>query len=111
MLGTNDSKTQNWHGMDRFLAAMRLIIEDYRKLPSRPDIYLLSPPKAWSHYLGIQDEEIKSMAPALKSLGLPFLDLYGPFSEDRDLIALDGIHPKAEGAKLIATLVARLIAE
>src|SRR2546430_180692 len=49
MLGTNDSKTDNWQGgNNRYEIDYRAMIAEYATLPSRPRIYAALPPPALS---------------------------------------------------------------
>ena len=48
MFGTNDSKPYNWKGAEKYKADMLEIIDSYKVLESKPEIYLLTPPPVWS---------------------------------------------------------------
>ena len=45
MLGTNDSKEPNWNSK-KFEADLRDLVRSYKILDSRPDVYLMAPPRA-----------------------------------------------------------------
>ena len=43
MLGTNDTKPQNWKFKDQFAADYKDLIEQFAKLPSKPRIFICRP--------------------------------------------------------------------
>jgi lysophospholipase L1-like esterase len=45
MLGTNDSKEPNWNAK-KFESDLRDLVHTYKVLDSRPDVYLMTPPRA-----------------------------------------------------------------
>ena len=45
MLGTNDSKENNWNSK-KFEADLEDLVHSYKTLDSRPDVYLMTPPRA-----------------------------------------------------------------
>ncbi len=47
MLGTNDAHPKNWAGAARFSADYRALIEHYQSLPSRPQLFLATPPSTY----------------------------------------------------------------
>lgn len=112
MMGTNDSKKQNWKGADAYLAAMEKLISCYQALHSSPKIYVLTPPKAFSSYMGISDVHIEEEAEVLRSRNAwPLIDIRSEFSHWRHWIGPDGIHPNAQGAAVIAMRVAEKLQE
>jgi len=107
LLGTNDSKKQNWEGVDSYMEAMRKMAASYENLPSNPEIYVMTPPKAFSGYAGINDDHIGEEAEALLfQSDWPVIDLRAAFEGHRQWIGKDGIHPNREGASEIATRIA-----
>lgn len=107
LLGTNDSKKQNWEGVDSYMEAMRKMAASYENLPSNPEIYVMTPPKAFSGYAGINDDHIGEEADALLfQSDWPVIDLRATFEGHRQWIGKDGIHPNREGASEIATRIA-----
>lgn len=107
MMGTNDAKKQNWKGAEAYLAAMEKLISCYQALSSNPKIYVLTPPKAFSGYMGISDAHIEEEAEALRGQSAwNLIDIRPEFSHWRHGISPDGIHPNAQGAAVIAMRVA-----
>lgn len=108
LLGTNDSKKQNWEGVDSYMEAMRKMAASYENLPSNPEIYVMTPPKAFSGYAGINDDHIGEEAEALLAQNsYPVIDLRAAFEGHRQWIGKDGIHPNREGASEIAIRIAK----
>ncbi len=112
LLGTNDSKKQNWRGAESYMQDLLDIARSYASLPSSPRVFLLTPPKAFSGYLSINDAHIQQEANAIFLQELyPVIDLRLAFCQHREWISSDGIHPNAEGASAIAALVAEQLQE
>lgn len=44
MLGTNDSKHNNWQGADTYLSSARSLVESYQSLGSKPAVYIATSP-------------------------------------------------------------------
>ena len=114
MLGTNDSKPNNYRGQEAYAEDMKRILAAYRALPSRPRVYLLTPPPAFSVNgnpvaFDIQADVIENeLRPAVKALAnteeVPCIDLYAA-CENRSEWFWDGIHPNADGAKGITETI------
>ncbi|MBR1811577.1 MAG: hypothetical protein IJ766_08035 [Clostridia bacterium] len=112
MLGSNDSKPYNWD-RETFPAHYENLLNRYQSLTSQPKIYIMLPPPAFAHNgevkYDIQPEVIKNhIVPMTQLLAdkydLPCIDLYTLF-EDKSALLSDGLHPDADGAKLIAQTV------
>ena len=115
MLGTNDSKPYNYRGQELYAEDMKRILAAYRALPSRPRVYLLTPPPAFSINgnpvaFDIQADVIENeINPAVKTLAntedVSCIDLYAA-CENHSEWFWDGVHPNADGAKQITTIIA-----
>lgn len=115
MLGTNDAKAQNWNGTDQFLRDYGDLVTHYQSLPSNPAIYLMSPPSAFIvrgktlPSFGIDIKAIDEISAGIKRLAkernLGFIDINEVTSTHAEYFEFDGIHPNAEGSKLIAESV------
>ena len=111
MMGTNDSKPYNWRGAETFKKEYLDLVRAYQALPSDPAVFLITLPPAWP----LDDEPVRydiradvierEIRPAIISLseeeGLPLIDMFSVFSGRPELFP-DGVHPNAEGARLIA---------
>lgn len=114
-LGTNDSKPQNWKYKDEFMQDAQQMIDEYKALPSRPDIYLAYPVKAMTSSFDISDSVIvNGVIPMLRRLaeknGLKVIDLHSVFDGHREWFIPDGIHPNAQGAAVMAEEVRKVLA-
>lgn len=113
-LGTNDSKTRNWQHKDEFANDMQQMIDELRALPSRPEIFLGLPAKAWKDSWTINDSVIVAdIIPLIRKVAkknrLEVIDFYTPLSQDESLTQPDGIHPNEKGARVMAEAVAAAI--
>ncbi len=111
MLGANDTKPQNWDAhKDDFARDLASLVDTFTKLPSKPAVWLCTPPPAAHANFAIRPEVIKDeIVPAVvavaKAKGLRVIDVFSACAADPDLFP-DGVHPNAEGAALIARTVA-----
>jgi lysophospholipase L1-like esterase len=112
MLGTNDSKPQNWDdgaNAAAFTSDYEALIEHFATLPTRPYIYVMVPPAVFSSVSDIDgaiivadiDPLIRAVA-ARESADL--IDLYTP-TEGMPALFGDGVHPTDVGYTLIAHVV------
>jgi lysophospholipase L1-like esterase len=105
MLGTNDSKGGNWKP-DNYKAAYLEMIEEFRAMDSKPTIYMVTPPKAYSSAYNINDNTIvMKLIPILHEIAFEkavhLIDMYNT-TNYMSANFPDGIHPNAAGAKVIA---------
>ncbi|MBN1804158.1 MAG: hypothetical protein JW837_02795 [Sedimentisphaerales bacterium] len=110
MLGTNDSKSWNWAYKDEYVSDYLFLIDSFAQLPGRPVIWICKPVPAFNDNFGITDAVIKDeIIPMIDRIAqlrdVEVLDLYTALSDAGDLFP-DGIHPNAEGAKLMAEAIA-----
>ena len=109
-LGTNDSKPHNWVHKDNFVSDYTFLIDTFAELPSKPKIWICKPVPAFNDNFGITESVIKDeIIPLIDQIaelkGVEVIDLYTALSDASSLFP-DGIHPNAEGAKLIAEAIA-----
>jgi acyl-CoA thioesterase-1 len=116
MLGTNDSKPQNWNAhKGEFVGDYEALIDSYAALPSHPKIYLNLCPPAGTNGYGISGTVIENeVLPDIKQIattkGLPTIDVFTAFGGhtlDQSLYGstADLVHPNAKGAQVIADTV------
>ena len=108
-LGTNDSKPYNWSGQDHFKKDLKTLIESFRALPSKPEIWLCLPVPAYGRAWSINDSVIyNGVIPYIKEVAqeenIPVIDLNTPMQGKRQYFP-DTIHPNEEGQKLLAQLI------
>ncbi len=112
-LGTNDSKPVNWQYKDSFVTDYIAFVESFRQLASHPKIYLCYPIPAYENKFTISGEVIKKeIIPDVKKVAKKthsrVIDLYRPLL-DKPEVLYDGVHPNADGARLIANAVYKSI--
>ena len=110
-LGVNDCSVGEWEANKaHFVADYRGLIQAFRALPSKPKISLTTllpvmPP--YEPYLGIQRNlsECQSLIARVAQLeGLPLIDVFTRLNMEPNYFR-DGLHPRKEGARLLAELV------
>ena len=112
-LGTNDSKPNNWKHKEEYVADYVALIESFRKLASKPVVWLCYPVPAYPGRWGITDKVMKEeVMPRLdevaKKSGCKVIDLYSALSDKKEMFP-DLVHPNAKGATLIAEAVSSAI--
>ena len=112
-LGTNDSKPHNWKHKEEYVADYVALIESFRKLGSKPVVWLCYPVPAYPGRWGITDKVMKEeVMPRLdevaKECGCKVIDLYSALSDKKEMFP-DLVHPNAKGATLIAEAVSSAI--
>ena len=112
-LGTNDSKPRNWKHKEEYVADYMELIESFRKLGSKPVVWLCYPVPAYPGRWGITDKVMKEeVMPRLdevaKKSGCKVIDLYSALSDKKEMFP-DLVHPNAKGATLIAEAVSSAI--
>ncbi len=108
-LGTNDSKPYNWKEQEHFKKDLKTLIESFRALPAKPQIWLCLPVPAYGHAWSINDSVIyNGVIPYIKEVAqeenLPLIDLNTPMQGRRQYFP-DTIHPNEEGQQLLAELI------
>ena len=118
MLGTNDTKIQNWDA-SAYRRDMESLADSYLQLDSHPQVMLLLPPPVFTIHgrvmWGIRPQVLEQeVIPICRSIGeakgLPVVDTHGPFMMKRHLF-VDGVHPAGKGAALIARIAYEAITE
>ena len=115
MLGTNDAKKLNWTSVDEYIKDYKALISYYKALPTKPQIYIMTPPKAFplkgesAVKFDIRNEALEDMTEAIKRLSeeeaIGLIDLNATISNHPEFFTFDGVHPDAKGASHIANTV------
>lgn len=113
LLGTNDSKPENWAKKDDFARAYKELVVSFQQLSSHPRVFCGSPPYvAKKGNFGINDPvvllEIPIIEAVAKELGAGMIDVHGA-TAGHDELFKDNVHPNTAGASLIARAVFRAI--
>jgi acyl-CoA thioesterase I len=111
-LGTNDTKSQNWHA-DIYEKDYQALIDTFKTIPSHPKIYLCLPVPVFKTVWGINDSTVTAgIIPIIEKLAkknnLPVIDLYHAMSNQPEKF-IEGIHPNETGAKIMAEIIAKEI--
>ena len=112
-LGTNDSKPQNWKHKKDYVSDYVELIESFRKLESKPEVFICYPVPAYPGRWGITDKVMKEeVMPRLdevaKKSGCKVIDLYSALSDKKEMFP-DRVHPNGKGATVIAKVIASTI--
>ena len=104
LLGTNDSKPQNWEHKKEFPKLYKELAVSFQKLSSKPRVYCGYPPYvAKKGAFGINEAGVKEQIPMIQQVamgcGAGVIDVHGA-TEDHDEVFKDNVHPSAEGADL-----------
>lgn len=112
MLGTNDTKPQNWgtHAAE-FKGDMVAMIDGFSAMNSKPKIILVLPPVITNNAWKISNSVlIEHIIPLIKTIalekGLDVIDVNTPFINKLHLLP-DGVHPLQQGHELMAAVFAQ----
>ena len=119
MMGTNDSKPENWHGADAFKADLLSLLDSYG------DAEIIICTLAASFFVDgqteglarhdIQPAVVEEIAQIVRDVaaerGYTLIDIHALTSEHPEWFAKDGIHPSNDGAAAIAQTVADVITQ
>lgn len=102
MLGTNDTKPQNWKFETEFVADYQELVKSFTGLPSNPRVYVCRPcPVPEPGNYGINEknltEEIKRLDLMAKEMNLEIIDMHAALADKPQLLP-DRVHPNTEGA-------------
>ena len=109
MLGTNDTKPQNWKFKDQFVGDYKEMIEEFKKLESKPKVFVCLPPVVpkTGNY-GINEAGVEEEMPMIRKLAeeekVSVIDNYSAL-KGKDELLPDNVHPNNEGAGLLARSV------
>jgi len=111
-LGTNDSKDYIWTwNKQNFAADYRAMIDTFRILSSRPEVWVTLQPPVNNPSWGMYDTTIaRQVNPLILQValekGAPVIDLHSAMSGHPEWFLADSVHPNAAGAKALARIVA-----
>lgn len=112
MLGTNDTKPQNWKGKETFAKDWTDLVRRWRSFESRPKVWVCSPPPVYMDRFGIAAATLDSVLEVIEQsadrIKAPVIDINDTLSGHPEMFS-DGIHPNADGASLIARTIYQAI--
>lgn len=113
MLGTNDTKPQNWKFEAEFDADYRELVKSFQALKSKPKVFVCRPvPVPGQGNYGINEENIQKEIPRVdalaKELGCGVIDMYAALEKFPEMLP-DRVHPNTAGAAEMAKAAAKAI--
>ena len=118
MLGTNDSKEENWTDADTFVKEHKALLDTYFADGRQPKVYIglcaesydiENPEMEYGIQPTIVDQIVSALQSAYATEEVEIIDIHGLTSEHPEWFTKDGVHPSTEGAKAIAEAVAEAI--
>ena len=112
-LGTNDIKPGNWKLKNEFAGDLKAFVESFQKLTSKPVVFVSYPVPVQSTRWGMIEQNIvEGVMPLVdqvaKEMNLSIIDFHKAVPANPELF-VDGIHPNASGAKLMAEAVCAML--
>jgi lysophospholipase L1-like esterase len=113
MLGTNDTKPQNWAHKEQFYKDYADFVKTFLQSPSKPVIYVCYPPPvpAPGNY-GINEAGVDQEMPLIKKVAdkyhLDVIDMHAALLDHADSMP-DHVHPNNQGAGIMAKTVANAL--
>ena len=110
VLGTNDTKPQNWKNFQKdFEADYKDMVKQFAETANKPRIFACYPPYVGKKgNYGINEPNVLLEIPVVKKVAedmkLGVIDVHSA-TNGKDSLFPDNVHPNAEGAKLIAAAV------
>jgi acyl-CoA thioesterase-1 len=110
MLGTNDTKPQNWAHHDDFYADYKELVETFKNLASKPHVFICRPcPVPEPGNYGINETNIQIEIPVIDQVAadekVEVIDIHAALADKPELFP-DRVHPNAKGAEIIAITAA-----
>lgn len=114
MLGTNDTKPQNFAHQDEFYGDYKDLVESFRTLPSKPHVWIVRPcPVPDPGNFGITEKNLKVYLGEIDKLAdeekVGEIDVHAALDGKPELFP-DHVHPNNVGAGVMAQTVAHAIA-
>lgn len=115
MLGTNDSKAENWTNPDEFIADHKALLDTYFADGRAPKVYVglcaesfdvENPTMEYGIQPEIVDQIVEALQDAYSTEDIELIDIHSLTTAHPEWFVEDGVHPNTEGAKAIAETVA-----
>jgi lysophospholipase L1-like esterase len=106
MLGTNDANPEITHDENDFETDFAQLINSFASLDGDQQIYVVKSPPIFNHNSSynntyLANNVIPQIGIVANQMNLPTVDIYNAFGDHSDYF-MDGVHPNAQGAALIA---------
>ncbi len=113
MLGTNDTKPQNWKHKAEFEGDYRDLVKSFLDLPSKPRVFICRPvPVPGEGNYGINETALQEQMPVLTKLAeelkVDIIDMYAALDGKPEFLP-DRVHPNTEGAGEMAKAAANTL--
>ena len=113
MLGTNDTKPQNWKHKAEFEGDYRDLVKSFLDLPTKPRVFICRPvPVPGKGNFGINDTALQEQMPVYAKLAeelkVDVIDMYAALDGKPEMLP-DRVHPNAEGAGEMAKAAAKAL--
>ena len=113
MLGTNDSKPQNWRYQEQFVADYRDLLGKFKALPMSPRIFVCRPGiVTGAGNFGINEAAVAAELPLIDAIAkdaqVGVIDMRGALGGNEALLP-DHVHPSTDGANLLARAAYRAL--
>jgi lysophospholipase L1-like esterase len=107
MLGTNDANPQIAQSEENFEADYSQLIRSFEDLEGNQTVWIVKSPPIFSENSSYNNTYLaETVLPQVDNvanqLDLPTVDIYSAFGNHSDYF-MDGVHPNADGASLIAS--------
>lgn len=115
MLGTNDSKPQNWAKKEQYVPDLVELIQVYQKLESKPRVYVATSATVPQALDGITDEVVTGevvplQKEAARQTGCEVIDINQLTKGHADWYC-DGVHPNNDGYAQLAAAFAGVLSQ
>jgi lysophospholipase L1-like esterase len=112
MLGTNDTKSENWPHRDEFYADYKDLVDSYKNLPGKPRVFVCLPcPGPGPGASGINEANVLLEIPIITKVAtdenVDLIDMHTPLVGKK--LQPDNIHPNDAGAALLAQAAANAL--
>ncbi|MEY4272633.1 MAG: hypothetical protein RL250_1499 [Verrucomicrobiota bacterium] len=113
MLGTNDTKPQNWKHEAEFDADYKELVKSFQKLSTKPKVFVCRPvPVPGAGNYGINEANVQKEIPRIdalaKELGAEVIDMHAALEAHPEMLP-DRVHPNNDGAAEMAKAAAKAI--
>jgi lysophospholipase L1-like esterase len=113
MLGTNDTKPQNWKYFDEFVADFKNLVESFTNLPSHPKVFLCRPcPVFGAGNYGINEPNLDQEIPVIDQVAhyedAAVIDIHAALA-GQPRLEPDNVHPNADGDAIMAKVIAKAL--
>jgi acyl-CoA thioesterase I len=109
MLGTNDASLDLNESAASFISDYTALVTAFQSLESKPAVWVVAPPPIYENPGNLSEAVLaQKIIPAIQQvaqqMNLPLIDVHTSLVGHEDYF-IDGIHPKAGGAKIIAQTI------